>query len=65
METAHQKFLEFIKMTQKLRIVERTVYYPDSKRLENDLEHGYQLTLLARYPAYTSIISCARAYFIT
>lgn len=44
----HQKtFFEFITMTQQLRNIERTIFYKDSPALENDLEHGYQLTLLA------------------
>jgi len=45
----HQnKFFEFIEMTHNLRKVERMCHYTNTDRLENDMEHGYQLTLLCR-----------------
>lgn len=44
-----EKILEFIKLTHQLQKVERAILIPGKDRLENDLEHQYQLALLAWY----------------
>jgi putative hydrolase of HD superfamily len=48
MKETQQQIFNFITMTQKLAEVKRSQHYQKSDRLENDLEHGYQLTMLAR-----------------
>ncbi|MDR0369175.1 MAG: HD domain-containing protein [Candidatus Peribacteria bacterium] len=48
MKEIQQHFFDFISMTQKLAEVKRSQHYQESETLENDLEHGYQLTMFAR-----------------
>lgn len=41
--------LKFIQLTHKLQQVRRTIHVKDEDRKENDLEHSYQLAMLAWY----------------
>lgn len=43
------KFFNFIKLTHKLQKVKRIILVKDENRLENDLEHQYQLALFTWY----------------
>ena len=43
------KVLDFVKLLNKFRQVERVVKVPNQERWENDVEHSYQLALLAWY----------------
>jgi putative hydrolase of HD superfamily len=47
MQELQQTFFDFITMTQQLAKVERSQHYQGAERFENDVEHGYQLTMLA------------------
>jgi putative hydrolase of HD superfamily len=44
-----EKILKFVQLTHQLQKVERTILIPGTKRRENDLEHQYQLALVAWY----------------
>jgi putative hydrolase of HD superfamily len=44
-----QQVLEFSKMLNRFRLVERVVYINNKGRWENDVEHSYQLAMLAWY----------------
>src|SRR5258708_3366068 len=44
-----EKILKFIKLTHRIRSVERMIYYPGNEKRENDAEHQYQLAMLAWY----------------
>ncbi|HSX18412.1 MAG TPA: HD domain-containing protein [Candidatus Saccharimonadales bacterium] len=39
--------LDFVKFTHEIREVTRTIHFEHDKRQENDMEHGYQLALVA------------------
>lgn len=41
--------LKFIEFTQKFRQTQRAIYAVGEKRMENDVEHSYQLAILAWY----------------
>ena len=43
------KVIEFIKLTNMFREVERSIYIPNRETNENDAEHSYQLAMLAWY----------------
>jgi putative hydrolase of HD superfamily len=41
------QLLEFVRFTHEIRTVERAILLESNKRSENDMEHGYQLALVA------------------
>lgn len=43
------KTLSFLKLTRDLEKVERTMFRPDNDRAENDVEHSYQVAMMAWY----------------
>ena len=43
--------MEFVEMTNNLRMVERAILIKGSNRLENDVEHSFQLALVAWFLA--------------
>ncbi|MDR3168738.1 MAG: HD domain-containing protein [Candidatus Peribacteria bacterium] len=47
MHNLQQTFFDFVTMTQQLAKVERSQHYQGTERFENDVEHSYQLTMLA------------------
>ncbi|MBI2670303.1 MAG: HD domain-containing protein [Candidatus Yanofskybacteria bacterium] len=49
MEFAHKEALEFIDLTHKLQQIRRKILVKNEHRFENDLEHQYQLAMLAWY----------------
>lgn len=46
-----KKALDFIKLTNDFRKIERDILLSVEQRLENDIEHSYQLTLVSWYIA--------------
>ncbi len=48
------KILKFIRFTHRLQKVERMIPMREGKTLENDMEHQYQLAMLAWYVASTN-----------
>ncbi|MBP9751768.1 MAG: HD domain-containing protein [Candidatus Moranbacteria bacterium] len=46
-----EKLLEFVRMQNAFRLVERVTYANGTDRMENDTEHSYNLAMLAWYVA--------------
>ncbi len=44
-----QDILQFVKLTHEFQKVERMVYINGEDRRENDVEHSYQLAMVAWY----------------
>lgn len=57
--------LHFIKLLNKFQRVDRTLYLPSSNRLENDVEHSYQLAMLAWYIAESNFLDLDKNLLIT
>lgn len=49
--------LELMKMTHQFRTIERVIHMIDSDRLENDMEHSFQLALCGWYVITTDKLS--------
>ena len=47
--TSLEKILKFIEFTHEIQSVERAIYIRGKERKENDMEHQYQLAMLAWY----------------
>jgi 5'-deoxynucleotidase YfbR-like HD superfamily hydrolase len=41
------KLLEFTKFTHQIREIKRTIHFENDEHQENDMEHGYQLAMIA------------------
>lgn len=48
-----EKILDFVKLTQLFRGIERDIFLAKEKRLENDTEHSFQLAMVSWYIAET------------
>ncbi len=43
------KFIDFLKFTNKFQLTKRAIYAVEENRMENDVEHSYQLAIVTWY----------------